>query len=67
MKHADSRLRRVAHQLEGIAQRVRLLPFRDKRSHKPFTPSDIAIKDELFRLSKYIEAEAKRLEQSTTK
>ena len=67
MRHADSRLRRVARQLEGIAQRVRLLPFRDKRSHKPFTTSDIAIKDELVRLSKYIEAEAKRLEQSATK
>ena len=67
MTHADARLRRVARQLEGMAQRVRLLPFRDKRSHKPFTPSDIAIKDELVRLSKYIEAEAKRLEQSAPK
>lgn len=67
MTHADARLRRVARQLEGMAQRVRLLPFRDKRSHKPLTSSDIAIKDELIRLSKYIEAEAKRLEQSTPK
>jgi hypothetical protein len=67
MTHADARLRRVARQLEGIAQRVRLLPFRDKRSHKPLTSSDIAIKDELIRLSKYIEAEAKRLEQFAPK
>jgi hypothetical protein len=50
-----------------MAQRVRLLPFRDKRSHKPLTSSDIAIKDELIRLSKYIEAEAKRLEQFAPK
>lgn len=67
MRHADARLRRVARQLEGIAQRVRLLTFRDKRSHKPFTSSDIAIKAELVRLSKYIETEAKRLEQSAPK
>jgi hypothetical protein len=67
MTHADARLRRIARQLEGIAQRVRLLPFRDKRSHKPLTSSDIAIKAELIRLSKYIEAEAKRLEQSAPK
>jgi hypothetical protein len=50
-----------------MAQRVRLLPFRDKRSHKPLTSSDIAIKAELICLSKYIEAEAKRLEQSEPK
>lgn len=67
MTHADARLRRIARQLEGMAQRVRLLPFRDKRSHKPLTSSDIAIKAELICLSKYIEAEAKRLEQSEPK
>ena len=62
--HALSRRQSVARKLEAIAQRVRLMLVRNKDSRKPASASDLALKSELVRISKQIEAEAKLIEQS---
>jgi len=63
--HALSRRQSVARKLEAIAQRVRLMLVRNKHSRKPASASDLAIKSELVRISKQIEAEAKLIEESS--
>ena len=62
--HAVSRRQSVARKLEAIAQRVRLMLVRNKDSRKPASASDLALKSELVRISKQIEAEAKLIEES---